>query len=45
MQKGSDFAILTGEITKAWNGLTTRQYKQLESLKKEKSSFSISHGE
>ena len=35
MIKGRDFAILTDEITKAWTGLTTRQYKQLKSLKKE----------
>ena len=35
MTKGSDFAILTDEITKAWTGLTTRQYKELKSLKKE----------
>jgi hypothetical protein len=30
-----DFAILTDEITKAWSGKTTRQYKQYKSLKKE----------
>jgi hypothetical protein len=35
IQKGSEFAILTDEITKAWTGLSTRQYKQLKSLKKE----------
>ena len=35
MIKGRDFAILTDEITKAWTGQTTRQYKQLKSLKKE----------
>jgi hypothetical protein len=35
IQKGRDFAILTDEITKAWTGLSTRQYKQLKSLKKE----------
>ncbi len=35
MTKGSDFAILTDEITKAWTGLTTRQYKQFKSLKRE----------
>jgi len=35
MIKGRDFAILTDEITKAWTGLTTRQYKQFKSLKKE----------
>lgn len=30
-----EFAILTDEITKAWAGLTTRQYKKLKGLKKE----------
>lgn len=30
-----EFAILTDEITKAWAGLTTRQYKNLKGLKKE----------
>ena len=30
-----DFAILTDEITKAWSGKTTRQYKQFKGLKKE----------
>lgn len=29
------YAILTGEITKAWSGMTTRQYKKLKGLKKE----------
>jgi hypothetical protein len=35
VRKGQDFAILTDEITKAWSGLTTRQYKQVKDLKKE----------
>lgn len=35
VKKGSDFAILTDEITQAWSGLSTRQYKDLKSLKKE----------
>ena len=35
VQKGQEFAILTDEITKAWSGLTTRQYKQAKGLKKE----------
>jgi hypothetical protein len=30
-----DFAILTDEITRAWSGRTTRQYKELKGLKKE----------
>ena len=32
---GSEYAILTDEITKAWSGITTRQYKNLKGLKKE----------
>jgi hypothetical protein len=35
VQKGQEFAILTDEITKAWSGLTTKQYKQAKGLKKE----------
>ncbi|HRZ30078.1 MAG TPA: BRO family protein [Candidatus Paceibacterota bacterium] len=34
-KEGLEFAILTNEITKAWTGLTTRQYKNLKGLKKE----------
>jgi hypothetical protein len=30
-----DFAILTDEITKAWSGRSTREYKALKGLKKE----------
>ncbi len=30
-----EFAILTDEITKAWAGLTTKEYKNLKSIKKE----------
>ena len=35
VQKGQEFAILTDEITKAWSGLSTRQYKQVKGLKME----------
>ena len=35
MEKGTEYAILTDEITKAWTGMTTRQYKNLKGLKKE----------
>ena len=35
VQKGKEFAILTDEITKAWAGMSTRQYKSLKGLKKE----------
>ena len=33
--KGKEYAILTDEVTKAWSGMTTRQYKNLKGLKKE----------
>lgn len=35
VQKGIEYAILTDEITKAWSGLSTRQYKKHKGLKKE----------
>ena len=35
IEKESDFAILTNEITKAWSGKTIAEYKQLKNLKKE----------
>ncbi len=35
VQKGPEYAILTDEITKAWSGYNTRQYKSLKNLKKE----------
>jgi len=35
VQKGQEFAILTDEISKAWSGLSTREYKQVKGLKKE----------
>ncbi|MCF7798524.1 hypothetical protein K9M74_01330 [Candidatus Woesearchaeota archaeon] len=35
IDKQSDFAILTNEITKAWSGKTVKEYKQLKNLKKE----------
>ncbi len=33
--EGLEYAILTNEITKAWSGMTTRQYKDFKNLKKE----------
>lgn len=33
--EGREYAILTNEISKAWSGMTTRQYKELKGLKKE----------
>ncbi|MDO9592700.1 MAG: phage antirepressor protein [Erysipelotrichaceae bacterium] len=35
VQKGVEYAILTDEITKAWAGLSTKEYKNLKGLKKE----------
>jgi len=35
VEKGLDFAILTDEITKAWAGFTTKEYKDFKELKKE----------
>ena len=35
VEQGREYAILTDEITKAWTGMTTRQYKRLKGLKKE----------
>ena len=35
VQQGREYAILTDEITKAWAGMSTRQYKSLKGLKKE----------
>lgn len=35
VKQGKEFAILTDEITRAWAGLSTRQYKNLKGLKKE----------
>ena len=34
-KEGLEFAILTDEISKAWAGLTTKEYKNLKGLKKE----------
>ena len=35
VQQGIEYAILTDEISRAWSGMTTRQYKRLKGLKKE----------
>ena len=35
VQKGVEYAILTDEISRAWSGMTTRQYKSFKGLKKE----------
>lgn len=35
IEKESDYAILTNELTKAWSGLSIKEYKNLKNLKKE----------
>ena len=35
VKKGVEYAILTDEMTRAWSGMSTRQYKNLKGLKKE----------
>jgi prophage antirepressor-like protein len=35
VQEGKEYAILTDEITRAWSGMSTRQYKNLKGLKKQ----------
>lgn len=35
VKQGREYAILTDEITRAWSGMNTRQYKNLKGLKKE----------
>lgn len=35
VKKGVEYAILTDEITKAWSGMSTREYKDYKGLKKE----------
>jgi len=35
VKKGQEFAILTDDITRAWSGFTTKQYKAFKELKKE----------
>lgn len=35
VKEGKEYAILTNEVTKAWSGMDTREYKDLKGLKKE----------
>jgi hypothetical protein len=35
VKQGSEYAILTDELSKAWSGMTARQYKNFKGLKKE----------
>lgn len=35
VEEGREYAILTDEVTRAWPGMSTRQYKRLKGLKKQ----------
>ena len=35
IKKGKEYALLTDEVTQAWSGMKTREYKELKGLKKE----------
>lgn len=35
IDEGIEYAILTNEVSKAWSGMTTREYKDYKNLKKE----------
>lgn len=35
VQEGKEYAVLTDEMTRAWSGLSVREYKELKGLKKE----------
>ena len=35
IEQGKEYAMLTDELTRAWSGMTTREYKNLKGLKKE----------
>ena len=35
VKQGKEYALLTDELTRAWSGMSTRQYKNLKGLKKE----------
>ncbi len=35
VEEGREYAILTDEVTRAWSGMSTRQYKRLKGLKKQ----------
>jgi hypothetical protein len=42
VKQGIEYAILTDEITKAWAGLNTRQYKHFKGIKKENLRYNMS---
>lgn len=35
VKQGKEYAILTNEISQAWSGMTTKEYKNFKGLKKE----------
>ena len=43
VKKGVEYAILTDEITRAWSGMSTREYKNFKSLKKGKPQGQYDH--
>ena len=45
VKQGLEYALLTDEITSAWSGMTTRQYKKLKDLKKESLRDNMTNGE
>ena len=45
VEQGREYAILTDEITRAWSGMTTKQYKQLKNLKKQNLRDNVSTAE
>ena len=45
VKKPNEYAILTDEISEAWSGMTTRQYKDLKGLKKESLRYNMTNME
>lgn len=43
VEEGIEYAILTNEITKAWSGMETKEYKKLKDLKKESLRYNMSN--
>ncbi|KZX15616.1 BRO-N domain-containing protein [Methanobrevibacter curvatus] len=45
VKEGIEYAILTNEVTKAWSGMTTKEYKKYKELKKENLRDNMSNAE
>jgi hypothetical protein len=45
VKKGLEYALLTDELTSAWSGMTTREYKKVKNLKKESLRDNMTNGE